>query len=723
MNPTTNEQPNLYALLIGVDCYLPNQLPNGGWYPSLGGCVRDITLVEDFLRRNLGFAADHIVKLTATYTGPLPARDPQHNYQPTEPHAQWPTYANMVTAFAQVTQMAQAGDQVYIHYSGHGGRATTIYPELSKPAGIDEALVPTDIGNSEARYLRDVELAHLLQTMVDKGLLVTIVLDSCHSGGATRGVGHATARGIEAIDDGIRPSDSLVASRDELMVTWRRLGGGSAARNLKLGSGWLLEPQDYSLLAAARAQESAYETLFEDGQRHGVLTYWLLDTLKARTAMTTYQTVYNRVLAKVHSQFDMQTPQLQGEPDRVVFGSASVEPPLTVLVEQVEAGDPGRILVQAGQVQGLRKGAKFVVYPRETSDLTQVEQRLALAELVELGADSSWAKITKTLRSEPIEQGARAVVLDTGNVNLQRPVRLFQRSDLPVEIDPLQEPALAKVRQALIDTGSNFARLAGDDEPIAFQVAINEQGQYEIWDAAGNAMPNLRPSLVINDPSAPAKVAQRLIHLAKYRNVQELDNRDPMSPLAGKLVVELLGKMGSDYDPADAPRPQPFADPRNPTVQDGEWIFVRVRNMLPRSPDPQRPRLNTLNITVLDLAPDWSIQQMYPSDPASDSIPLDGESATQPLPLRVSVPAGYTAITDILKVFATRGPTSFRWLELPALDKPIQPKSQTRGAAQNPLEELLMAVTEKNLTMRNTSAAAYASHGWAAVQVEVQARR
>ena len=332
MNAAINGTPSLYALLIGVDCYLPNVLPGGGWYPSLGGCVRDITMMESFLRRSLNLAEDHIIKLTATYTGPLPARDPYHNYKPMEPCERWPTYDIIVAAFGRVTQLAQSGDQVYIHYSGHGGRTTTIYPELQKEAGIDEALVPTDIGNSEARYLRDVELAHLLQKMVDKGLLVTIVLDSCHSGGGTRGLGGAIARGIDAIDTGDRPRDSKVESHDQLIASWRKLSA-SGTRNLKIGSGWLLEPRGYTLLAAARAQESAYETLFEDGERHGVLTYWLLDTLKARVATTTYQTVYQRVLAKVHSQFDAQTPQLQGEGGRVVFGSAYLQPPLQVVVE------------------------------------------------------------------------------------------------------------------------------------------------------------------------------------------------------------------------------------------------------------------------------------------------------------------------------------------------------------------------------------------------------
>ena len=41
-------------------------------------------------------------------------------------------------------------------YSGHGGRVTTVYPDLKTEEGLDETLVPFDIGNTEAQYLRDI---------------------------------------------------------------------------------------------------------------------------------------------------------------------------------------------------------------------------------------------------------------------------------------------------------------------------------------------------------------------------------------------------------------------------------------------------------------------------------------------------------------------------------------------------------------------------------------
>src|SRR5215204_6483750 len=101
----------IHALLIGVDCYLPNTLPDGGSYPSLGGCVRDIKHIETFLRNSLGLTDDDITTLTAS--------NQSGSHEPAEPKKQWPTYENMVRAFKKLTEKAQPGEQVYIHYSGH----------------------------------------------------------------------------------------------------------------------------------------------------------------------------------------------------------------------------------------------------------------------------------------------------------------------------------------------------------------------------------------------------------------------------------------------------------------------------------------------------------------------------------------------------------------------------------------------------------------------------
>ncbi|MEB3282262.1 MAG: hypothetical protein VKK42_25425 [Lyngbya sp.] len=102
----SNQNSSFYALLIGVNYYFPNRLSNGSSYKSLKGCVRDINQVEDFLNQ-LATGPNKIVKLTAS--------NPENN-EPVEPPEQLPTYENIVKSFQYITQIANPGDRIYIHY-------------------------------------------------------------------------------------------------------------------------------------------------------------------------------------------------------------------------------------------------------------------------------------------------------------------------------------------------------------------------------------------------------------------------------------------------------------------------------------------------------------------------------------------------------------------------------------------------------------------------------
>lgn len=699
-----------YALLIGVDHYLPNQLPGGYFYGHLGGCVRDVLRVRDFLTARLGVPADHIFTLTATNSGAA---------HPDEASAQWPTYDNIIAGFHRFTTLAAPGDQILIHYSGHGGRAKTIYPELKGANEHDETLVPTDIGTSEDRYLRDLHLAKLLQTLVDQKLHVTLVLDSCHSGGATRG-GRAQPRGIGIIDTSNRKTLVDESERLAQIANWQT-ALRSSTRNLKADSGWLPDPQGYTMLAACRGTELAYEDFFEiDGvqTRSGALTYALLDALRNLGSGLTYKMLHDRVVAKVHAYFDLQTPMLHGDGTRTVFGIQQTDHPYHVNVRQVDTANQ-RVQLDAGQSGLVRKGAQFAIYPPATLDATHSARRLAIVTVTEVGAVDAWADITQVLEAEPIEQGAQAVLFNPGSTRLQRTVAMLQLPDLPSTID--QTAAFQVVVDALQASASNFVRLAEEGNTADFLITVDSAGAYVIGDNANQPLPNLRPALSIHDPQAAKTLVARLNHLTQYRNVQELANYDESSPLRNKLQIELF-QLPPDYQRGDKPEPRPFdLSVGPPTVKAGAYFGVRIKNQLPELPptatDPVR---NELNITVLNLQPDWGIKQIYPADAAA-FLPLDAQRTVVRI-FKAGLPLGYTAGTDVIKVFATVGTTNFRWLELPALD---QPRSATRSALvkpQNGLEALLAAVTDRaqGATFRNAVLVTEPSTEWITEQVEIR---
>ncbi|MCI0457830.1 MAG: caspase family protein [Gemmataceae bacterium] len=700
MTASPNSGAKLHALLIAVDCYLKNRI-DGHTYPSLRGCVQDITRVEGFLRRRLGLQDEHLIKLTSTNTGAP---------EPPEPPRQQPTYENLVRAFGRLADIARPGDLVYIHFSGHGGRTRTLFPAAKGADGLDESLVPLDIGRPEARFLRDLELGHLLDRMVRKGLLVTLVLDSCYAGGATRGQirgNDVAVRGVHFIDTTPRPPDSLVAPLDELADSWQArtrgaVGGGARRHN------WLPEPRDYVLLAACRPHELAHEFAFgSGGQRSGALTWSWLEALNQLGPNFTYALAHDRILARLHAHFPQQTPMLLGDGSRVVFGACQAEARLAVLVQQVTP-DGQRVQLQAGQALGVRRGAQLVTYPQGVLDFSRADRRTALLRLTELGATGSWAEVVQSFGAQPIQPGDQAVLLGAGSVRLVRRVSLMRPDGSPAAEG---DAPLRRVEQAL--PGNGWVERAPNGEAADFLVTVTADGHcYEICDPAGTPIPNLLPPLSVEAPDAARSLVERLVHLAKYRAVEELANNDEHSPLRGKLLVELLG-MQDDFEPGDLPAPLPFAviDPE-PTLRVGEWAVLRVRN------DSEQ----VLNVAILDLQPGWGIGQVYPGRGAFEALDPHRELV---LPLHGDLPAGLAEGLDMLKVFATVGAPNFRTLALPSLCHGHQRRSSTTrdNEPSDPLDRLLRAVSADRPATRSLTPAAVPSKEWTVADVRIRVTR
>lgn len=682
----------LYALLIGIDCYLPNRLPGGGYYPNLFGCVQDINRVEEFLKKRLKCPGDHMIKLTASNTGAP---------EPTEPTELWPTYKIIVDALRRLTDAARSGDQVYIHYSGHGGRIPTKLPKIKGVNGLDEVIVPTDIGQSSARYVRDIELAYILKKMVDKGIIPSIVIDSCHSGGMSRGNSSVAVRGIDSIDTTPRPVESLVASDDELAETWRSLSG-STTRNVALGSGWFPNPKGYALLAACRTNESAFEYDFDGKGKSGVLTYWMLDSLKDIGPDLTYKLLHNRILAKVRSQFALQTPQLEGEGGRLVFAAEHIQSNHAAIVMKINAAKQ-QVLLGAGLAQGVEKGAIFAIYPRKVRDFAQTNKRIALVRTARPGVTDSWAKIISLFNGNSIEQGDHALMTAAGDVRLLRTVSLT-RSDKSISARK-QESAFNRVEELLAGDSNGFLRLASIKGPADYQVVIAEDESFMICDASGQPFANMSPGINIKESNAPARLVQRLVHLAKYHNVLRLYNNDLTSSLARKLVIDAVGAR-SKRDSEDGIRRRPFRTTGALVIKDGKRISLRIRNNSSQ----------VLNIAVLDLQPDWGITQIYPSGDGAYSCTFD-PGQEEALSLRANLPRSYLWGRDVIKVFGTFGAANFRWLELPSLDQISIRSAALNSVPANPLEELFAAVASD--ARRNLKPDIHPNIDWVTDQIEI----
>jgi len=650
---TIKSESQFYALLIGINYYEPNP-----YYSSLMGAVRDIQLVEEYLTKTLQIPSEQIKKLIS--------KEEKFNLESIRANYKQeilPTYKNIINAFNEITQTAKHRDLVYIHYSGHGGRAKTLFPEI-KLEQQDEGIVPTDTGTS-GRYLRDVEIATLLKRMTDKGLVVSVVFDSCHSGGATRG--DYAIRGGAVIDNNQRTQKSLVAHRDELIENWKQLTTGKSMQ------GWLPKQRNYVFLAACRPSEFAYEYAVQGTatERHGALTYWMIDTLRNTTSGLTYQSLYNRVKGIIQSKFPNQLPMLLGEGDRLVFGD-QISPTLyTVNLIKVNEQQT-EVTLDAGAVQGLTKGTRFAIYSFNTQDFADKSQILAVVEIIQIQSSISVAQVLLPEDGEfevkgSLEPGFPAVIL-AAPINLIRRVRFYMKEvgigehQLPSELVNKQATALKAVRQAL--AGNAWVVEVQQGEEGDYQVAVGRNGEYEI--CIGIPLKNLHPSLMIDDENAPEALVKRLIHLSKYQATAELDN--PNSQLSKYLEFELLDQ-----------NQQPFRNPNNIVLESGT-VCLRIKNNYSHS----------LNIAILDLEATWGITQIDIQEIDAPFYELASGETLEINDLEFEAPLGesYEQGRETLKLFAVKGLANFKWLTLSPLDEKQQSRGNLNLELENKKEEL-----------------------------------
>jgi len=142
------------AILIGINYQ--------GQKGQLSGCHNDANNIKNYLINNQGFLEKDMLILM----------DDGRHHQPTR--------ANIMNAFDRIVQYSKAGDVVFIHYSGHGGRVVDTSGDEAD--GYDETLIPVDF--QRAGQIVDDDLYKHLVKRMPAGVHVTVLMDCCHSGTA-----------------------------------------------------------------------------------------------------------------------------------------------------------------------------------------------------------------------------------------------------------------------------------------------------------------------------------------------------------------------------------------------------------------------------------------------------------------------------------------------------------------------------------------------------------
>jgi hypothetical protein len=282
--------PNLYALIVGIDDY---QKPVG----KLRGCVPDATSIQQYL--NDHEKANYNLKIVTRFNAEA-------------------TRGNIMDGFTKHLAAATENDVVLFFYAGHGAQEQAD-PSVwvAEPSKKLEGLVLYDSipeGFKNSKLLADKELRYLLHyisTRNEKGEKkksphIVVITDCCHSGENTRGGDFNDTllkRHFER-GDGSLPqrawTDFMFAS--DKNITPQKLA------TMPINDIFPLAP--HIAMAACQSNELASE---QSG--HGVFTLNLIDILTRSGGQVTYRDLQNRIANYLKNQFP-QTPQIYASTDK-----------------------------------------------------------------------------------------------------------------------------------------------------------------------------------------------------------------------------------------------------------------------------------------------------------------------------------------------------------------------------------------------------------------------
>jgi hypothetical protein len=423
------------ALLIGIDTYdhpstnvaVPDGTPRIGRYesglmfPNLKGPAHDIDAMRALLTQSFGFPNDdkHIHILldeAATHDAILKA---MQQYLVKDPNP---------------------GDTVVLYISSHGSLRADPNADPKRhcqrydldgtslhPSCVENTIVPYDwyLGQDDI-FSRD--LRHIFNQAADRGIHLTAIFDSCHSGSLARGA-MSTAHVARdfVFDPRPMPDDPYPAEA---------IGNPPESR----------KDNPVLVLSAAQKDQSAIDVQDADPP-HGLFTDSLVETLRGLPANRPVSEVFKRlqVVMELAPGAANQQPQLDASEIRKgqsLFGGPAGSGPPTAAI--VSADDRG-VVLDIGTIADIGKGSEFT----EVTEINGVRAVLQVTDSI--GLARSKASVISPIGARV---QAKDIVQLTKWVPAQRPTLSFFAG--------VSNPSLAEIEDSLTVLRAANVKLAHD---------------------------------------------------------------------------------------------------------------------------------------------------------------------------------------------------------------------------------------------------------------------
>ena len=479
------------------------------------------------------------------------------------------------------------GDVAVVYFAMHGSQL----PDRNgdEPDEWDETLMFHDARSGDAWDLVDDELNGMLASLHRRTRNVTVVMDSCNSGSATRApdAGTAIAR-FQPPPEGALPPPSAQDAGDG-------------------GEGWV--PASMPGLVIMAAATDGNPAMESEGE--GIFTKALLQVLSRVAAEPlTYAQVARQVPPLVNAE-SPQVPLFHGDLGNAVFANTDRRQPVawevTAVGETVELGGV--------PLPGIGIGAELRVYDGAATGADTRDPARAKTRLVVTGMSGLNATARQPYDSpRPVSIGDLAV--------LERPADRYLR--LAVRIRPGDQPGGVPAERA----DRLRERIAADHEAAMLARLTDGAGDFEISVGSDGRLQLRGPenrvrNVYEDDASVPRSLWQHARQRALlYLNGEGGDDFTDDKTLAVQLV------------PAPATRQPPCADGTwDPAEANREQVVPLCHAYNVRVRHTGQPGAKPLLVGALLLSTDGSIY-VLPADgrkvmlEPGDSITFDGTNET-----------------------------------------------------------------------------------------------
>ncbi|KAI8957233.1 caspase domain-containing protein [Daldinia sp. FL1419] len=646
-----------WAVLIGVDHY-------GQEEGNLGGCANDAVLVYNFMTEHLGILPHHIFLHIARNE----SSDPlglDHEQLEATPSA-------VKVSLEEVLKQTKGSEAfLHVHFSGHGDTQQTIFRKDDDSAqkrsklkwfpGLDLSETPSPTGGQSTfqvtekskgakdellcfpngKFITDVEFGKMLTEIAGEGLIVSVTVDCCFSGGAIRGDQFKTIR-CRSLED---PDVSLRGHESEEMLTNREYRKG-----IRRDSYLYREQQSYNAMMACQAHQFAAEGISKDRhprRRYGAFTSTFISRLEDLADNRKYITYgeFQGILGAIATDksWGGQIPAYFGPTNRVLFERVlGVDSKDLAYVKMVKTGN--RFVIDKGTVAGAEVGDKFgltesSLEKRETIDkafhvkLTQVNDFESEFEFLnKSGCPKDLNSFLRTKRVAQLIEPASIPVLmaDDGSQEAEEAIR-----DIKSKWEKVKKENVAPFRL--------FS--AGDHNATELQIHVSNE-YLEIRDDKGNPFERL-PKITITGDRMIKRLMLGLKGMSNFQTVSRM--KTPSKSNRGEKPFRL------EIEPIDPPEDQG----NNLIAASHQTRFTNTGK-------------GPLYITILNLNPGYGIERVYPDGDYSygkyigAGETVDGNSLIFDTVVPAELVNQYQSdgiIHDIRKVIVTTQPVNLRGLE------------------------------------------------------------